>query len=576
MTRPGALTGSTTKREWRVRPSIPPEVRRSLSSYPDLLAQLLYNRGIREAGQAERFLSSETVSHDPLLLPDMEKAVERLTQAMRRKERTAIFGDFDVDGITATALLARALGGLGLPVTPYIPHRVEEGHGLSLKAVQQLADDGVTLLITVDCGITSHREIEAAIERGIDTIVTDHHLAPPTLPSACAVVDHRIPGSLYPFPHLTGAGLALKLAQALYQSTAQEQPSDLFALAALGTIADVAPLLDENRSIVQQGLAELRNTTSPGLRALIRSAGVEKGDLDTEAVSWALAPRLNAPGRLDHAMASYQLLMEESEEQALSLATVLERWNRERRRLTDSAMQRARELLEEESKEGAEPEALLMVADSSFLPGIVGLLAGRLSEEHYRPAVAISTDEEMSRGSCRSIPEFDIGSALYQVAAEGVPFHRHGGHPRAAGFTIATENLSDLRHRLTQVAEEKLSGKELRPRWDIDVALPLGSLPRESYRLIQALAPFGEENPLPLFLSPRVQVADVRTMGGKGEHLRLKLRDQGVTWDAVAFRQDLSTLSGVREIDVVYTIGLDRWGREPTLRLTVMEFRPSE
>ena len=561
-----------------MRPSIPSEVRRSLSGHPDLLAQLLYNRGITDASQAEKFLSSQPVSHDPLLLPGMERAVERLAQATQRKERVAVFGDFDVDGVTATALLVRALGGLGLLVTPYIPHRVEEGHGLSLQAVHQLADDGVTLLITVDCGITSHREIEAAIERGIETIVTDHHLAPPTPPPACAVVDHQLPDSKYPFPHLTGAGLALKLTQALYQSTAQEQPADLFALAALGTIADVAPLADENRSIVQQGLAELRHTTSPGLRALIRSAGVGNGELDTEAVSWALAPRLNAPGRLDHAMASYQLLVEESEEQALSLATVLEQQNRERRRLTDSAMERARELLQE-SKESAEPEALLMVADSSFLPGIVGLVAGRLSEEYYRPAVAVSTDQGMSRGSCRSIPEFDIGSALYQVADGGVQFLRHGGHARAAGFTIATENLTELKHRLTEVAEEKLNDQELRPRWDIDMALPLGSLPRESYRLIQALAPFGEGNPTPLFFSPKVQITDARTMGGNGEHLRLKLRDQGVTWDAVAFRQGVagsSSLNRTREIDVVYTIGLDRWGREPTLRLTVLEFRPSE
>ncbi len=564
-------------REWRVRPSMPPEVGRALSSYPAILAQLLFNRGIRTAGEAEEFLSDRTASHDPFLLPGMERAVERLTKAMERGERTAVYGDFDVDGLSGAALLSRALGELGVPVTPYIPHRVEEGHGLSLRAVDFLAGSGVTLLITVDCGITSHMEVQAAAERGIDTIVTDHHLPPPKPLLACAVVDHQLPNSRYPFPHLTGAGVALKLAQACYSTRGRELPAGLFTLAALGTIADVAPLVDENRSIVRRGMAEIRRDPPPGLRALIRSAGLSQGVVDTEEVAWSLSPRLNAPGRLDSAMSSYQLLVEESEEEAAILASALERWNRERQHLTLDSMSRAQDLLEQELQ-GDPPGPILLVEDASFLPGIIGLVAGRLAEKFYRPAVVVTTGPEVSRGSCRSIPEFDIGGALYKVEARGIRFLRHGGHTQAAGFTIATEELPELRKQLNEVAAEALGSQELRPGWDIDETVALGSLPRDTYQLMRGLAPFGKGNPVPVFLSTGVQVTNLRTMGSNGEHLRLKLKDQGVTWDAVAFRQGEAANvigSGDSTIDVVYTIGIDRYGPEETLRLTVLDLRPS-
>ena len=574
----GTLPSVASTREWRVRPPLPRQARSALSAYPDLLAQFLYNRGIRDAAHAERFLSRQSVTHDPLLLPDMEQAIERITRAIQRKEHLAIFGDFDVDGISATALLARALSGLGATVTPYIPHRVAEGHGLSLHAVHSLADQGVTLLITVDCGITSNSEIEAATRHGVDTIVTDHHLAPQGAAPAYAVVGHQLPDSRYPFPHLTGAGLALKLAQALYQPGYHGWPPDLFTLAALGTIADVAPLHDENRSIVQQGLEDLGSAPSPGLRSLIRSAGLQSDRIDSEEIAWALAPRLNAPGRLDDAMISYRLLVEDSEEQAVSLAGALEHWNQERQRLTKEATEKAKALAEEELSRGAGAIPLLLVADPSFLPGIVGLVASRLAEEFYRPAVVVAVGPEVSRGSCRSIPEFNIGAALYQVASRGVQFNRHGGHHQAAGFTIATGKLQELRQRLTEVAHEGLRDIELRPRWDIDQAVALGSLPRDIYSLIYTLAPFGEGNPVPVFLSRKVQLVQARHMGKNGEHLRLKLRDQGVTWDAVAFRQGnggRQALTSTGKIDVVYTIGMDRWGPQDTIRLTVLDFRPS-
>ena len=575
-------TRNATSKAWRIRPPMPAEVRRSLSRYTDLVARLLYNRSIEDDSQAQAFLSDSPVSHDPFLMPGMQEAVERITRAVERGEPTAVYGDFDVDGLSSAALLTRALGELGVPITCYIPHRVEEGHGLSLRAVEQLASQGVTLLITVDCGISSHREIQEAADRGIETIITDHHLPPPEIPPACAIVDHQLPGSRYPFPSLTGSGTALKVAQALYQSIGREMPSGLFSLAALGTIADVAPLVNENRSIVRLGLDEIRRNPSVGLRALARSAGLMDGYVDTEDVGWALAPRLNAAGRMDSAMSSYQLLMAESQEEAATLAQQLERWNRERQQATMEASERAREVL------GGEPAPLIMVDDPSFLPGVIGLVAGRLAGQFYRPAVVVATGPEVSRGSCRSIPEFDIGGALYQVAAQGIPFLAHGGHRQAAGFTIATERLPELRERLMEVAEEKLQGQELEPRRDIDEVIPLGSLPLDTYRLIRTLEPFGEGNPTPVFLSRGVQVANVRTMGSDGQHLRLKLKDKGVTWDAVAFNQGTPgqgasgqdakgsvPTPGDGTIDLVYTIGVDRRRPDGALRLMVLEFRRS-
>ena len=536
--------------------------------YSPILAQLLYNRGITGASQAHAFLSTEPLSHDPLALPGMEAAVHRIRQALERRERIAVFGDFDVDGVTATAILARALSYLGSEILPYIPHRVEEGHGLSEQAVQIMAQRGVDLLITVDCGVTSFDEIDAATRAGIDTIVTDHHLAPEGPPRACAVVDPRLAGSRYPFPHLTGAGLALKLAQALYHSPGLDDAHlqrHLMPLAALGTVADVAPLIDENRSIVRQGLQELGRAPTPGLRALMRSARLEGSVPDSESIGWALAPRLNASGRIDHADTSYRLLVTESEEEATALAATLEEQNRQRQRLTAEAQEKARTLIE--------VEPLIMVSDSSFLPGIVGLVAGRLAEEFRRPAVVVSLGQDVSRGSCRSTPEFDIGAALHKVAPSIGGFIRHGGHPQAAGFVVATEKLPALRHLLVAMARETLGEEALQPWLDIDMELSLGSLPRDIYRTVQVVAPFGMGNPAPVFLSRNVQLVDVRHMGASGAHLRLKLMDQGVRWEAVAFKQGVGFPADARALDVVYTVEINHWRGEETLQLNVQDLR---
>lgn len=560
------------QKTWRVQPPLPPQAAPAFKGYPPLLAQLLYNRGLRTPGQAQAFLAGAPVSHDPFTLPDMPAAVERLGKAVRQGERIAVFGDFDVDGVSATALLATALRPLGIEVIPYLPRRIEEGHGLSPQAVEYLAQQGVTLLVTVDCGISSAREIEAAARAGMDTIVTDHHLPPTRMPPALAVVDPRLPGSRYPFLDLTGAGLALKLAQGLYTHmgySGDDTLPALLTLAALGTVADVAPLLDENRSIVRQGLHHLARAPSPGLQALLSSARLGGRPLDTEAVGWLLAPRLNASGRMDHAGTSYRLLVTPSPQEAQELASTLELQNQQRQRLTEETYQRAKSIME--------PAPLLMVGDAAFPPGIIGLVAGRLAEEFARPAVVVSLGEDFSRGSCRSAPWFNIGQALYRVA-EGIGgFARHGGHAQAAGFTVETARLGRLKEALVDLAQEALAqvGAEQPPQpWiDVDMEAALGALPRDIYPLVQSLAPFGPGNPEPVFLSRRVQLLEARPMGAGGQHLRLNLRGGGVTWRAVAFGQSDRLPPGARSLDIVYAVDMDYWGGAQTLQLRLLDFR---
>ena len=565
-------TPAQQRMEWRVRPAVPQEIAQPLmdSGLTPILAQLLYNRGLHSPDQAQDFLSGDEVSHDEALLPGLEQAVERLRTAVRGHERVAVFGDFDVDGITGTAIMARALTSLGVEVIPYIPHRVDEGHGLSTDAVSHLAAQGATLLVTVDTGVTAFAEVAAAQDMGVDVIITDHHLAPQGAPDAYAIIDPRLPDSTYPFPHLTGAGLAYKLCKALLQSfssSAEEQLGTLLSLAAMGTVADVAPLLDENRSIVRRGLEELARSSSTGLQAMFKTARIEDVSFDAETIGWVLAPRLNAAGRLDHAEASYRLLVTNDAGEAEGLALQLEQQNRDRRTMTTEAYQKARSLVE--------PGPLIMVGDESFSPGIIGLVASRLAEEFHRPAVVLSLGPDVSRGSCRSIPEFDMGSALHEVAPQVEGILRFGGHPQAAGFTIATSSLDSLQRRLTSVAEEALSDQALQPRLDIDLDLPLRDLPRDIYPTVQRLAPFGAANPSPLFLSRNVQLVSSRQIGSNGDHSLLKLKENGIIWDAIAFGNSCRLPENINKVDVVYTVEIDRWKSHETLRLNVKDVRPA-
>ncbi len=556
---------------WNLLPPIPDEHTFSALDFSPLVLQLLYNRGLNEPAQMTAFIDAgESLSGDPNLLPGMHQAVARLYQAMLSNETVAVYGDFDTDGTTATALLVQGLSLLNFRAIPYIPHRMTEGYGLKTAALEKLQQDGVSLVVTVDCGITAVAQVKKAAKSGLDIIITDHHTPlPDEIPPACAVINPKLPGSDYPFVELAGVGVALKLLQGLFRSLGKErQLSVLFDLVALGTIADMVPLLGENRYLVKQGLERLSDSPRLGIREMVVQSGLNSSAINSQNVSWTLAPRLNAAGRLEHAMGSYRLLMTDSKEEAEELAKWLEQKNAERQRLTARSLEKAREQV---LAQGDAP--ILIASDGDFLAGIVGLVAGRLSEEFYRPVIVLRTTESLSGGSCRSIPEFDIIAALNQCSHLLTHF---GGHARAAGLSLRTKDLPRLKEELTALAAAGLEGVDLRPRIDIDAEVLLPDMAGDTFLSIQQLAPFGQGNPAPTFLSRAVEVLDCRTMGNNGNHLRMKLKQAGSQWDAVGFGLGRYLPDMSNRIDIVYNLEIDNWKGQEKLRLNLADFGATE
>jgi single-stranded-DNA-specific exonuclease len=554
-----------SRTRWKLLPPAPIEHINGMAGFPPLVVQLLYNRGLAEESQIEMFLSADgRLSSDPFLMPDIHQAISRIYRALLCGEKVAVYGDFDADGITGTAVLVKGLCALGGTVVPYIPNRITEGHGLRTEALEKLHGQGVSLVVTVDCGITDIAEVEQAKGMGMEVIVTDHHTPLDNLPPAVALVNPKLAGSRYPFIELAGVGVAYKLVQALFQSMGRNgQSQELVDLVMLGTIADMSPLLGENRYLVKCGLDIINSGPRLGLKELIARAGLS-GAINEDCITWSLAPRLNAAGRLDDAAAGYRLLMTDSPSEANELASALEQTNAERQRLTASVLDKARE---EVLKAGISP--LLMVCDQEYFIGIAGLVAGRLAEEFYRPSIVVESGEATSNGSCRSIPEFNLIAALNQCSDL---FIRYGGHSQAAGFTLPTANLYRLQERLSEIAAARLQGLDLRPHITVDAEVRLPYLAGNTFNAMQKLAPFGQGNPVPTLVSRGVDVVDCRTMGNGGEHLRLKLKQGGTVWDAVAFRQG-DCLEDVSPcLDIVFNLEVDNWGGMERLRLNLLDF----
>jgi single-stranded-DNA-specific exonuclease len=515
---------------WNLLPPATKEYLAGAVGCSALLAQLLYNRGLQDPFQMELFLAGdERLLGDPLLLPDMQNAISRIYRALLSGEKIAVYGDFDVDGVTSTAVMVQGLASLGAVVIPYIPHRVSEGHGLRAAALEELHDQGVSLIVTVDCGITDVEEAKHAAKLGMTLIITDHHTPPPVIPSAYAIVNPKLAGSKYPFNELAGVGVAYKVMQALMSSLGREEHMETqMDLVAIGTVADMVPLVGENRYLVKQGIKALNVTPRLGIREIINRAGLSIGNLDADSIAWCLSPWLNASGRLEHAIASYNLLTTNSPEEARELAALLGQQNVERQRLTAKAMTEARAQI---AVQGLAP--LIMLCNKEFPLGIAGPVAGKLSEEYYRPVVIVNVDDKTASGSCRSIPEFNIVNALNQC--NGL-LGRFGGHAQAAGFTMPARNVPLLQKSLLEIATNQLKEIDLRPRINIDAEVSLSELGNDTFQTIQKLAPFGKGNPVPTFVSRAVKVASLRTMGADQQHLRLKLKQNGSIFDAVAFK----------------------------------------
>jgi single-stranded-DNA-specific exonuclease len=538
------------------------------SALPPLIAQLLYNRGVKLEEIGPFLAADRRLESNPFLLPDISQAVNRVYKAVLAREKIAVYGDFDVDGVTAIVILVEGLSWLGAEVIPYIPDRVNEGHGLKISALEKLHAQGADLVITVDCGITDLAEVKQAQEMGMDMIITDHHIPLGSLPRAVAVVDPKRKDSVYPYSDLAGAGVAFKLLQALFHKDSREKwLTRLLDLVVLATITDLVTLVGENRYLVKEGLRELNNSSRVGLQEMVKLAGLKPGELDDEDISWVLGPRLNAAGRMNNASTSYQLLTTQSSEEARLLALELEEKNAERQKLTSEVLSRAR------GKLAAKLHLPILIdGDENYSVGVIGLVAGKLVDEFYKPAIIVNLGPELCQGSCRSIAEFDIVSALAKCQDLLTAF---GGHSLAAGFTIARQNLAQLEERITRLAMDQLGHLDLRPELVVDAELSLSAFSGDTFNLIQKLSPFGPGNRQPTFLTRQVEVIECRDFGKQGEWLRLKLRQGNITWQAVDFESQRKREEISSHIDIVYNLGKSRWDGEEVLRLSLLDFAPA-
>lgn len=564
------------KRRWIIQPLAPASFSARLPEFPPLIAQIFYNRGITTHDDARRFVGDGDAFSDPFLMHGMTKAVERICRAISAGEAIAVYGDFDADGVCATALLTHALQTLGAKALPYIPHRIDEGYGLNQDALRELKSKGACVVITVDCGIRSLKEVDGGNELGLDMIVTDHHSVGEILPRAVAVINPKQDGDPYPFKEFAGVGIAFKLAQALalehVEQSAQNGRAvdldELLDLVALGTVADLVPLVGENRALVKRGIARLNSTERPGLQALLHQAGAKKRMVNAGTIGYYLGPRLNAAGRIEHARTAYKLLSTRYPGEAEKLAAELEVTNRERQKKTDELTQKARAMV------AALPpgEYILFAGSPEFHEGIIGLIASKLQEDAYRPAVAMTHQTEGKiRGSARSIPEFSIIAALDECADLLV---RHGGHAAAAGFTVMAENFPALHTRLRHIAERELGRLELAPTLTIDAEASLSDMNWELLKHLRALEPFGYGNREPVFLSKDVLVKTARVVGA--DHLAMTISDGIVVWDAIAFRHKemLAQLMPLpKQADIVYTLTSKVWGGEERLQLEIKGIR---
>jgi single-stranded-DNA-specific exonuclease len=572
-------------KRWRILPTVPARQRERLSHINPLLVQVLYNRRIVDREDVDAFLNGRVRFDDPFRLLGVSEAVCRIRQAIEAGDLIVVYGDFDADGVTATALLVQALEVMGGRVQPYIPHRVDEGYGLNCDALERIVGAGARLVITADCGVRSPMEVAFGKRLGLDMIITDHHAIGPDLPQALAVINPKQADDPYPFKDLAGVGIAFKLAQALILEDKRHpvggapislSETDLVDLVALGTVADLAPLLGENRSLVQRGLVEINNARRPGIKTLLEKSGLRPGAVDASAIGFVLGPRLNAAGRLSTADISYRLLTAPDAWIASPLASQLEQLNARRQQLTAEMVALARQILESDG----DARHLYFVANPDFPPGIVGLVAGKLADDLYRPVVVAERGPTLAHGSARSIPEFNITAALDECRDL---LERHGGHAAAAGFTVLNGRLEELQRRLEEIAARQLSGQELVPKLEIDALVDLADLDWAAAQILQQLEPCGYANPQPIFASLNLEVVDHRTVGKDGQHLKLMVRDPEATGpqarvvrDAIAFRMGGWAEQLPRRVDMAYTFEINEFNGEARLQLNVKDLRPAQ
>lgn len=538
-----------------------------------ILAQLLINRGTKEVLSARRFLKADLKDlRDPYIFQDMEKAVDKILSAINNDERILIYGDYDVDGITSVALLFSILREFTSNLYYYIPNRFQEGYGLNEEAIDIAFKNNIRLIITVDCGISSVSEIEKANNYGIDVIITDHHQPQKDIPSAIAIINPKYDTN-YPFQELSGVGVGFKVAQALYSKLKKNQ-DDLWSLldyVALGSIADSVPFIDENRILIKYGLKALNKTKKEGLKALIMESGVNCGDLGTKEVNFALAPRINAAGRLGDSKLALELLLTDSEYKAKHLSRKLTEINKHRQEIGDNILREARELASIQIKE--EDNKVLVLASENWNQGVVGIIASRLTDEFNRPAIVISKKDGIAKGSGRSIKGFHLHKVLESCQDILINF---GGHELAAGITIESNKIPEFKLRINEISQDFIKEDDLSPELKIDAQISLRNINFGLVKDINVLEPFGVGNPQPVFCSYKNIISDWRLVGEKREHLKIKIKEENRTLEGIGFKLSRignQIFSENKVVDLAFNIELNKWNGTENVQLNIKDIK---
>jgi len=577
------------EKRWLVKPVADRSIIDQFPELNNIIVQLLFNRGLTSQAAIDDFLnpSYDDHSHSPFLFSDMEQAVGRIFAAIRQKEKIMIYGDYDADGVCASAILFSTLKAFGADVDIYIPFRDTEGYGLNQKVVKRIINQGFQLLITVDCGIANKEEIEILNQGGVAVIVTDHHQEPPTLPQALAIINPMVKNSGYPFPFLSGAGVAFKLCQAL--AISQEQldfpvklPAGfekwLMDLVAIATIGDIMPLIGENRVLVKYGLIVLNQTRRPGLQKLIEATN-GSAKIDSQYVGWRIVPRLNAAGRINHASVAFDLLTTDSVSVAAKLVDILEKNNKDRQNLTDKILREA----DKQVIEQVEKNKILWAVGDDWPTGILGLVAGRLCDRHHRPVLAVSRQQEATKkggkyvGSGRSISVFDITAALKK---NDHLLERYGGHSQACGFSVSgQDNFLKFQDSLSQLANQAITKEDLKSIVDIDADINLEEVNWNLVGELEKFAPFGEGNLSPLFLIRQLNIEQLYPVGNDGQHLKVIVSQNGSPAKhkliGFSFGDWCAKLKVGDKIDIVFELGVNEWNGNRELQLKLMDLRLS-
>ncbi len=546
---------------------------------PRALARLLRARGFDDAEEVDRFLRPRlSALDDPLRLPDMPRAVERIERAIEVKEKIVVFGDYDVDGISAAAILTRCLTALGGYVRTFLPHRVDDGYGLRTDTVRRcISEQRPQLIVTVDCGVNAAEAVALARAQGVDVVVTDHHV--PSLsqrPHAC-VVNPKLASTPEPWANLAGVGVAFKLCHALLKSARNRGKESAHRvdlrqwldIVAIGTIADAVPLTGENRILARHGLDRLNRAPSPGLRALLDIASV-RGEIGSHHIGYIIGPRLNAAGRLDTAEKAFQLLLSDSPDTARPLAEALDAANRERQRIEADTLEEAKAWVDEHFD--PDRDFAIVVAGRNWHPGVIGLIASRLALRHQRPVAALTiADNGVARGSCRAIEGFHLVEAL-QTCADMLD--HFGGHAQAAGLALRADRIGAFRDRFLAYARDRLTGTDLRPSLRIDQWIPLADADEPLMDALQDMRPFGQANPTPVWAARGIHVLRRTAVGADGRHLRMTLADGGTQREAIAFHSDANALTE-GPLDIAFELHYNDFNGRRTLQLHLLDFRPS-